>query len=787
VCFVLLIAGLVYPNSIRANAEFSPIMKPTLSTVRAGGPIKVDGDLSDAGWVGVGRVRNFVERSPGENTKPDVRTEAFITYDDGHLYAGFICYDDPDEIRATMSQRDQFQGDDMVGVMIDTYGEASWAYELFVNPHGVQKDMLWTMVGGEDSGYDLIWESAAQITDSGYQVEIAVPFSSMRFPGREEQTWRVEFWRNRPRDSRYQYSWGADDRNEQCFACKWGTLYGIRDVSPGKGFEILPTIVGRQSGYRSSQRADVPFDNEDPDAEFSLGGKYSISSSMTAEGYYNPDFSQVEADAAQIDVNSTISLLFPERRPFFQEGADLFRTYFNSFYTRTVWNPQYAAKFTARTERNSLGFMSALDENSPYTSPFEEGGDLIDAGESYVNVLRGLRTFGNGSQGGFMVTDRRLEKNGSGSILSLDGRIRLTRTLSVIGQVVGSHTKEPDFFSPYLDSLLGVTPDSMDAFVRDSVLNARERFDHDRYTSPLDGESYYGHAMIGELRRFGRSLSFILDYNEVSPSYRTQTGYDPWNNQRNSFIWSQYTYYPGGTLFERISPEVSVDGRWNFDGARKWRHITTALNSTLRVVQGFVGVSYTRGEELWSGRNYDGLWTLQSYANGIINDQLGIGLTFTVGRNPALSAEIPGDELSIVVTAEIKPIDRITIEPTLRRIQSKDVDSDTELFRQLIGRGRLRVQLNPQLSLRLVVQYNDLRLKYRTFGTIGSPADELPNFETKRWDFDPLVTYRLSPFSVFYVGSTYDYHDLNANLKGSVDWGMTERHYFMKLQYLFQI
>jgi hypothetical protein len=618
-------------------------------------------------------------------------------------------------------------------------------------------------------------------------VEIAVPFASMRFPNREEQSWRVEFWRNRPRDSRYQYSWGANDRDEQCFACKWGTVNGIRNVYPGRGFEILPTVVGRQSGYRLARSAEVPFENEDPDAELSLGGKYSISSSMTVEGYYNPDFSQVEADAAQIDVNSTIELLFPERRPFFQEGADLFRTYFNSFYTRTVWNPQYAAKFTGRTERNSIGFMTALDENSPYTAPFEEEGTLMDAGKSYVNVLRGQRTFGNGSQAGFMLTDRRFEGGGSGSIVSLDGRIRLSRTLSIIGQLVGAHTEEPDHFNPFLDSLLSATPDTLDQHIRDSVMDAREWFDHDKYTAALDGESFYGHALITELRRFGRNWSFIWDYNEVAPSYRTQTGYDPWNNQRNSFIFGQYTFYPTGSIFERISPQINVDGRWNFDGTRKWRHATVSLNSSLRVAQAFGGLDYERGEELWGGIQYDGLWTVRFYTDSRLNDQLGFGFNISAGKNPALSADVLGDEMSASAFADLKPLDRLTIESNIRQIKSTDVEDGTELFRQFIGRIRLQFQMNPRLSLRMVVQYNDLKLKYRFHGAENWHVKDLPVYESKRWDIDPLVTYRINPFSVFYIGSTHDYHDLNNDPTASSKWGMTERHFFMKLQYLFQI
>ncbi|UCC43005.1 MAG: carbohydrate binding family 9 domain-containing protein, partial [Candidatus Zixiibacteriota bacterium] len=472
-----LIVALLLGGIAIADDDWKPVFNPTMSTVRTSGPIKIDGDLSDPGWQGVGQVTNFVERFPGENTRPEVETKALITYNDEYLYVGFICYDDPSQIRATMCQRDQFNGDDAVRFMVDTYGEASIGYEFLVNPYGVQKDRLHSAQGG-GTGYDLIWESAATITSTGYQVEIAVPFRSIRFPGTDTQVWKVDFQRNRPRDSYYTYSWAANDRNEQCYMCKWGTVTGIADVYPGKGLEILPTMVGDQFGELPNWSTDSSFRNENPDAEVSLGGKYSISSGMTLETYYNPDFSQIEADAAQIDVNSTIALFFPERRPFFQEGTDLFNTLFNSFYTRTVYDPLFAAKLTSRTDRNSMAFITAVDERSPYTVPLEEGGNTFDVGKSYVNMLRGKRAFTNGSEIGFMLTDRRFEGGGSGSIATVDGRIRLSRTYSIIGQFVAGHTTEPHFFTDSLQGMLDTIPVSDQAAFRDSVMNTRGSFDH---------------------------------------------------------------------------------------------------------------------------------------------------------------------------------------------------------------------------------------------------------------------------------------------------------------------
>lgn len=495
--------------------DFKPVFNPTLHISRLNSEIKIDGRLDDSGWVHASRISNFVERFPGENLKPDVATDVFITYDDNHLYVAFKCYDDPASIRATMSQRDQFDNDDAVGLLLDTYGNAAWAYELFANPYGVQKDRLWSNTIDEDPGFDIVWESAGVITDSGYQVEMAVPFASLRFPSKDAQTWKIDFWRVHPRKNLKQYSWAAYNNNDQCWVCQWGTVTGIEQVHPGKGLEILPSVIVNQSGSVSAPGLpDSPFKNSDPKAEGSLGGKYSVNSDIAVEAAYNPDFSQIETDAAQIDVNSTIALLYPERRPFFQEGSDIFRTLFNSFYTRTVNDPQFAAKLTARKDRYSLGFVSAYDENTPYMIPLEEQSIVVNPGKSTVNALRGARTLGKDNILGFIVTDRRFNGDGYGTILSADADIKLNDTYSIIGQYIYSFTKEP------VNSAAGEGLENI-------------TFDQGRYTAVLDGESYSGDGSIAQLRRRARHWNFTLNFDHTSPRYRTETGYDPWNNYRN--------------------------------------------------------------------------------------------------------------------------------------------------------------------------------------------------------------------------------------------------------------
>jgi hypothetical protein len=723
-----------------ANPKFEPVFNPVLETVRVTEAIKIDGRVDDDGWHSAGIATNFVERNPGENTPPLVETKAFITYDDNNLYVAFVCKDNPADIRATMCQRDQFHGDDAVGLMIDTYGEATLAYQFYVNPYGIQRDLMWTNVNGEDVGFDLIWESAAEITETGYTVEMAIPFASMRFPNKDVQSWKIDFQRIHPRDSYRRYAWAAYDRNEQCYPCQWGTVEGIAGIQPGKGLEILPAYVSSQAGRLT---ATGDFDNGAIKGEPSLGGKYSVSSAVTLEATLNPDFSQIEADAGQIDVNSTIALFYPERRPFFQEGADLFRTMFNSFYTRTVNDPQIAAKGTARWDKTSVAYMMARDENSPYIIPTEGGSYNALLGKSTVNVVRGLHSLGNNSQIGFMATDRRYDVGGSGTILSGDANIRLSRKFSWVGQFVYNHSVEPDGIE--IDS--GVT------------------FDYGKHTVDLDGESFNGTALVTELRMRSRNLMFTIDYNQLTPTYRTQTGYDPWNDQKNLFGWARYNFRMESGLFEMITPNIYFDRRWNMDSRRKWAHFNGGLDMRLRWAQTYIGAQYQVGSELWGGVEFQDLWNLHANLNSRPTDWLGYNASFSIGQGPAFATLAKGDELSFSAGLDLKPIDRLIIEPSVRYARSKDPATGAKFFNQTIFRNRLRLQVNPKFSTRLVVQYNN---------------------NSERWEVDPLLTYRLSSFSVFYLGSTYDYDKYMEMPSGNVDRKLSSRQFFMKIQYLFQ-
>ena len=187
---IAVITGIAYAEINGAdNEEFNPNLKPNLEVRKMTGDIRIDGDLTDSGWLNVVRATNFTQAEPVDMVKPSSRTEAFITYDNDNLYVAIKAFDtDPVSIRSSLRDRDKITSDDRVGIILNTYGDESWAYELFANPVGIQHDLRYTL-SGEDESFDIVYKSEGKLTSEGYQVEFAIPFASLRFPDKDIQEW----------------------------------------------------------------------------------------------------------------------------------------------------------------------------------------------------------------------------------------------------------------------------------------------------------------------------------------------------------------------------------------------------------------------------------------------------------------------------------------------------------------------------------------------------------------------------------------------------------------------
>ncbi|NOY05887.1 MAG: hypothetical protein GXO82_04545, partial [Chlorobi bacterium] len=533
---------------------------------------------------------------------------------------------------------------------------------------------------------------------------------------------------------------------------------GIRGVKSGEKFELLPAFVGSQSsrlrdaGDRNSGLS--PFSLRSMRGELSLGFRYTLTNSIFSEATLNPDFSQVESDATQIDVNTTFALFYPERRPFFQEGSNLYDTWISAVYTRTINDPLAAAKLIGNAGANSFIYIGAWDEHSPVLLPFEERSAVVqDAGRSVSNIFRSRYDFGESSFVGLLVTDRRLTDGGSGSTFGADAMLLFLENFRVKVQVMGSHTTEPN------DSSLTASLGDM-------------KFDGGAHTAAFDGESYYGLSYILGLERQSRTWNFDVTYRESSPTFRAANGFVTQNNRRSLGMSQNLTLYPEDSFFDVIRPGINVGRVWNFDGVRKDEWFVPNLNLNLKG-QTYVGGGYIFSNELFRNVQLRGIRRGWIYINSNYLEWFRFGLNYTAGRFVARSLETPvlGDGKNFSFWTEIKPSTQIIVSASVSYSDLYYPDSGDEIFSGYIFRSRINYQFTRELFLRLVVQYNQ-------FG--------------RGLDVEPLLTYKLNPFSIFYIGVTSRYGDFGSFYKSSLRESpiiltQRQRQYFLKFQYLFQV
>ena len=706
---------------------------------RATGSIIVDADLDDVGWADAASTDFFLEIQPGDNVDPPDPTEVKVTYDKDNLYVAFMAYSDPDDIRATLQKRDQAWRDDFVAIIIDAYGDANAAVMIGSNPLGVQMDAL-NQGQHDDDSYDIIYESAGKITDKGFHVEMAIPFSSLSFPKKKIQEWKVTFFRSFPRDARHMVTWGGLDRSNQCWLCQLGTLKGIQGIEQKGKLEFLPTLIGSQSSELDENNALKKGSSE---GEVSMGIKYSLSSDRVAEIAINPDFSQVEADEEQIDVNTTFALNYPEKRPFFNEGADLTDTPVSVVYTRSINNPTGVGRIINRGQKDSWLLLSALDEDSPYIVPGEEQSFTRMGSKSFSNIFRYKRSLNEGSFLGLIATDRRMVDNqGSGSVVGFDTRYRFNDTYQVEFQSVFSHTQEPD----------------------DSLLISSATFG-DNHTFTFDGESFSGNALKLEFDRNTEHWRMEVGYDHRTPTFRAENGFVTNANNRRIFGQSLWIYFPNN-FFSQVLGGVHAGVEHNFDGVQKAKYI--ALFSNLAMPrQTRLNVMYARRMQYrFKDTELKGTYDIKINLNSQFSERYQFGTN--IGRHvaPVRFLEVPEEGRLAVLEfwTRMQASDRLNVGLSYNSQKMTTMDRKTDYFSGYTATLRASYQHNKSLGFKVLTQYNDF---------------------SKDFQIQPLLTYQPSPFTIFYIGSTS-----NQNVDGlafdNIQNGMlTDRQYFMKIQYLF--
>jgi len=717
--------------------SFSPVFSPVLVLSPTSDVIDIDGNLDEPAWQLAARADNFTENWPKNLIQPLVGTHALLTYDKNNLYIAFIAESFHSQTRATLRDRDEIFSDDYMGILLDTYGDASWYYEFFVNPLGVQGDLVATS-NGEDAGADFIFHSQGKVTESGYQIELAIPFTSLRFPDTEEQIWKATIWRDHKAESRRRYSWAAIDQDKPCFPCQFGTIRGIRDINRPSAVEILPYFITNQAGAKNDAGR---FRNDPVKGEVGFSTKYMATPELTAEISVNPDFSQIESDAEQIDVNNNFALNFPEKRPFFQEGSDLFSTPASIIYTRSINDPDFSAKLTGRTGKMNFVYLAARDANTPYMIPTEER-TLFAAGQnSFSNILRGKYAFDDGKYIGTVFTSRINESNGYNIVGGIDGSYRFWEYYSINAQGLFSKTREPN------DTLM--TPsDDFTNLVFDKKHDTR-----------FNGETFEGLGLITNFNRYSKYYNFESQFIHAGNAFRAENGFIDRSNYNQWYFWNRYNFYPDISFVNQIGPGFITGQIHNLDGVLKDEWLAFFLNFDFAAQTNF-RVEYMINNERWAGKWFSQKNRWEFNFSTAFSQYLSVNLWAETGRFIRRNRSAPdvGDGINTGFFLSVKPTDQLIIEPGLDYAELNK-DNGPAYFAGYVFRTRIKYQFTRELSARFILQYNQ-------FDDVFSA--------------EPLVSYKLNPFSVFYIGASSQLEYMPNR-----EYQQSSRQYFMKFQYLF--
>ncbi|RMF70938.1 MAG: hypothetical protein D6738_14980, partial [Acidobacteria bacterium] len=340
--------------------------------------IVVDGRLDEPAWARAAVIPLAWEIVPRENVPAPVRTELLVLEDGERLLVGIRAADpEPESIRAHYSDRDQAFRDDLAGFILDTFGDGRAGFLFAVNPLGVQLDAVVEGIGADGGSYrslsgapaenyqwDALWDAAGRIGADGWTAEIAVPWESLRFPETSgRHTFRIAPFRSWPRTDRVRLAAVPLDRNDPCFLCRAPQLVGFEGIRPGRGLEINPTLTWTRSDTASDLDPGT-LERGPSESDVGLTVQYALTDGLRLSGTANPDFSQVEADAAQLEVNQRFTLFFPEKRPFFLEGAEAFSFPARLVHTRQVAAPRWGVRLAGREGAHTVGAFLAEDRGA---------------------------------------------------------------------------------------------------------------------------------------------------------------------------------------------------------------------------------------------------------------------------------------------------------------------------------------------------------------------------------------------------------------------------------------
>jgi hypothetical protein len=774
------------------------------------------------------KVTGFSQRNPHDGQPVSEPTDAYLGYDQKYLYVVFVCFDDPGKVRARLSRREDVYDDDQVEVILDTFHDRRRAYAFQTTPLGVQWDAIWTEASREeeasahfDTSFDTVWDSRGKVTENGYVVWMAIPFKSLRFPAKHQQDWGIILYRGITRKTEDSFwphiSYKLEGRLGQA-----ATLDGLEGISPGRDIEVMP--YGLMRGFRALDTRDFTnpyYQKSILHGQPGVDAKFVFRDHFTLDLTANPDFSQVESEDPQITVNQRYAVYFPEKRPFFLENEDFFRTPMDLFFTRNIAGPSAGIRLTGKDGPYSVGLMTSDDRSPGLAVPDYYNQSGI---RSYFTIARVSRDIFRQSSVGALYTDWECPSTGEyNRVGGVDGRFKFTPNWTLDGQAVASSSKIlGNFFSPQYSA--------NNCEANYYPFSSGNRGNNNHYAGPAD------HI---QLRREGLHFIYTAQYSDIAPGFVSIPGFVNRVDIREVQQEADYFFRPKHGWVVNWGPIINSRHDFDHTGLR----LDTDYSSTL-VIQG-------RGQTFIYLRPYrDTRERLRPQdfcfygfgscpvsplppPNAPLPNQdyheHASGASFQTGyfkKATILGSYYWGDSINFVAnptspiptayarpfvaredTAQasliVRPFQPLKIENTylFDRLRAGDSaflfarmqypGAGRGIFNDHILRSKWNWQFTPQLSVRLILQYNALLA-----GTpaVGSPYTYLPT--SRQFNADFLITYLVHPGTAIYVGYNSDLQNLNVVQATTTVPGYVtntprgyindSRQFFVKVSYLFR-
>lgn len=735
--------------------------------------VRIDGVLDEAVWQRAAKLIGFTQYRPVDSRPAEDSTEVVAWYAPDAIYFGIRAYEAHGSVvRATLADRDNIDADDNVQILLDTFNDRRRALLFAVNPLGAQEDGVRSeglagAAGGQNAGFrfdgvidlnpDYVYQSAGRVTPWGYEVEVRIPFKSLRYQSGETQDWGVQFVRTTQHTGN-EDTWAPVVRASASYLVQSGSLKDLTGLRRGLVMDVNPEFTSRVDGAPAAP--DYRYGSVDPEIGANL--RWGITQNLSLTATANPDFSQVEADVGQVTVNQRFALFFPEKRPFFLEGLEQFDTPNALIYTRRISSPVVGAKLTGKVGGTSVAYIGAVDDDA-----LSATGD-----HPIVNLLRLRRDLGRSSTVGLAYTDR-IEGDASNRVIGTDARVIWKNIWFSEVQVAGSWT---------------------------------------------DGGP--GGARAGQLwdvtfyDRTGRSYGNHGELVGISPDFVAASGFVNRTNFVSARIFNRFSFYgKPGALLQQATTFFQVEPTWRYDDFFKFK-------STLEGVFGETWIFTLRGgwgiTAHW--QNAHQRFDPPDYAGHEIEIAPGVTAPFVVphGRynlwggnigantpNRALTANVglgAGEGVIFVEAAEArglnlflgltwKPTNAVRIDGQWVHQRLARAEDDSWFSTANIPRLKVEYQLTRDIFFRYVGQYAAEEVDALRDPTTGNPlvinGDPQPRRTDTGFRNDFLFSYKPTPGTVFFLG--YGSSMSETDPFSFRDLSRTGDGFFLKASYLFRM